>query len=68
MMEMDEMSNEITPDNDLEMTEDVIPEEELGTGKEALALEPEVRVDIPNCESAFILGNPYEVAGNMDFA
>lgn len=67
MMEMNEMPNEVTQDNDWETAENINPEEGLDIGKEALALEPETRMDLPNCEDAFVLGNPYDVAGSMDF-
>lgn len=68
MMELDDMTNEAAPVNNWEIAENVNPEEGLDTGKEALALEPEIWTDLPNCEKAFVLGNPYEVAGSMDFA
>lgn len=67
MMESEDLVNETAPDHDFEIAEAMNPEEGLDAGREAQALEPEIRTDLPNAEKAFVLGNPYEAAGEMDF-
>lgn len=67
MMEMNELTNEVMPDNDWETAENTNPEDGLDAGTEAQPLEPEMQTDLPNAEKAFVLGNPHEIAGAMDF-
>ncbi len=67
MAEIDEVSNELGPDNQWEALEGTEPVEGLYDNQEAMALEPEVRTDLPNCDVAFVIGNPYEAGKSMDY-
>ncbi len=50
-----------------ELTDNSTFFESTHQGMEGVALEPEIRYDIPNCEVAMVTGEPFRNAPNMDF-
>lgn len=66
--EMEAMENGLVPNEDWEAAEGTGLEDISTLEEEALALEPECRTDLPNCENAFVIGNPYEAAEVVDYS
>lgn len=67
-----EISSENIMQGNLEKTvqesvENVILKNGIMYQTEALAVEPEIRTDVPDCSEAFVSGNPFDNAHKMDF-